>query len=339
MAGDGQRLPSFTAPASLLAAHLLPREDRDDDGDGDGDPLVGSRRIIDRETDYQRRRLNRTLSPPRIDPFATGAGGGGGGGAGLRSYGDALREAEAERQQRDADDKRRREAEAAASEVAAATPAAGDNFSAIPRRESGRRGTGLPSGRSRHRSRSPNPARPGVGGVGGGPVDAPAPDPAAGKPDFGLSGKLAAEANAGAGGATHLYAEPADACAPDPNRRWRLYVYKGKEEVALLHLHRQSHYLVGKDRRVCTLPADHPSISKQHAVLQYRRKHGSGAGMGGMGGMGGMEAAVLYVIDLSSTNGTCLNGTRIDPQRYYELRSQDVLTFGASTREYVLLQE
>ena len=94
MAGDGQRLPSFTAPASLLAAHLLPREDRDDDGDGD--PLVGSRRIIDRETDYQRRRLNRTLSPPRIDPFATGAGGGGWG-AGLRSYGDALREAEAER--------------------------------------------------------------------------------------------------------------------------------------------------------------------------------------------------------------------------------------------------
>lgn len=44
-------------------------------------------------------------------------------------------------------------------------------------------------------------------------------------------------------------------------------------------------------------------------------------------------------MDLGSTNGTHLNKTRIDKLRYVELRHKDMLTFGASTREYVLLLE
>eukprot|EP00042_Codosiga_hollandica_P036363 m.277337 g.277337 ORF g.277337 m.277337 type:complete len:62 (-) comp54872_c0_seq2:116-301(-) len=40
-----------------------------------------------------------------------------------------------------------------------------------------------------------------------------------------------------------------------------------------------------------------------------------------------------------STNGTFINGTKIEPQRYYELREKDVLKFGFSTREYVFLSE
>jgi smad nuclear-interacting protein 1 len=44
-------------------------------------------------------------------------------------------------------------------------------------------------------------------------------------------------------------------------------------------------------------------------------------------------------MDLESTNGTFLNGIKIDPARYYQLKKGDVLTFGASTREYVLLTE
>ena len=55
-----------------------------------------------------------------------------------------------------------------------------------------------------------------------------------------------------------------------------------------LHIHRQSAYLIGRDRKVkvltvslavciyillcqvCDLPVDHPSCSKQHAAFQYR---------------------------------------------------------------------
>ena len=41
-------------------------------GDADDDPLAHTRpaRVIDRETDYQKRRLHRQLSPERADPFA-----------------------------------------------------------------------------------------------------------------------------------------------------------------------------------------------------------------------------------------------------------------------------
>eukprot|EP00605_Chrysophyceae_sp_TOSAG23-4_P002595 GSChrysophyteH1.ASY1.ANO1.2866.1 assembled CDS len=46
-----------------------------------------------------------------------------------------------------------------------------------------------------------------------------------------------------------------------------------------------------------------------------------------------------YVIDLSSSNKTFLNGEEIDDCRYYELREKDTLRFGSSTREYVLLKE
>ena len=38
-------------------------------------------------------------------------------------------------------------------------------------------------------------------------------------------------------------------------------------------------------------------------------------------------------MDLESTNGTFLNDARLDAARYIELRENDVLKFGASTRD------
>lgn len=46
-----------------------------------------------------------------------------------------------------------------------------------------------------------------------------------------------------------------------------------------------------------------------------------------------------YIIDLGSGNGTYLNNQRIESQRYYELKEKDVIKFGFSSREYVLLHE
>lgn len=48
--------------------------------------------------------------------------------------------------------------------------------------------------------------------------------------------------------------------------------------IELLHIHRQSAYLIGRDRLVADIAIDHPSCSKQHAVIQcmlipiYKRK-------------------------------------------------------------------
>ena len=44
---------------------------------------------------------------------------------------------------------------------------------------------------------------------------------------------------------------------------------------------------------------------------------------------------VPYLMDLESTNGTQLNGKKIDSARYIELRSGDLIKFGSS--EFVLM--
>ncbi|AES99503.1 nuclear inhibitor of protein phosphatase [Medicago truncatula] len=135
------------------------------------------------------------------------------------------------------------------------------------------------------------------------------------KPSFELSGKLAAETNR-VRGVTLLFNEPPEARKPDI--KWRLYVFKTGEMLnEPLYIHRQSCYLFGRERRVADIPTDHPSCSKQHAVIQFRP----------------------YIMDLGSTNKTFVNDSPIEPQRYYELREQDTIEFGNSSREYVLLHE
>jgi hypothetical protein len=37
--------------------------------------------------------------------------------------------------------------------------------------------------------------------------------------------------------------------------------------LEMLHIHRQSAYLFGRDRLVADIPIEHPSCSKQHAVI------------------------------------------------------------------------
>nr|CAD7591406.1 unnamed protein product [Timema genevievae] len=150
------------------------------------------------------------------------------------------------------------------------------------------------------------------------------------KPDFGLSGKLAEDTNT-FNGVVVKYSEPPE--ARKPKKRWRLYPFKGEKCLQLLHIHRQSAFLFGKDRRVADIPIDHPSCSKQHAALQYRllpfaRDDGSTG-----------RRVRPYIIDLESSNGTFINNVKIEPRKYVELIERDVVKFGYSSREYVLLHE
>ncbi|KAJ2453674.1 hypothetical protein EV183_002078 [Coemansia sp. RSA 2336] len=141
-------------------------------------------------------------------------------------------------------------------------------------------------------------------------------------PDFRLSGKLAAETNT-VNGVELKYTEPAEARRP-VGTHWRIYVFKDGKDIDMHHVDAASAYLFGRDRKVADIPTDHPSCSSQHAVLQYRQVS---------------DAVKPYLIDLASTNGTFLNGQRVPTQRFVELRSEDVVKFGFSTREYVLLRE
>lgn len=147
--------------------------------------------------------------------------------------------------------------------------------------------------------------------------------------NFALSGKLAAESNT-VKGVVLVHQEPPE--ARKPSQMWRLYGFKNGEPIDKpLYIHRQTCYLFGRERRVADVPLDHPSISKQHAVMQYR--HTDKPGADGM-----MHSGVRpYLMDLGSANGTYLNNDRIEAERYYELLEKDMIKFGHSTREYVLL--
>jgi smad nuclear-interacting protein 1 len=156
------------------------------------------------------------------------------------------------------------------------------------------------------------------------------------KPDLVPSGKLQDSGTAlvtGEGGLAQKYSEPVDACLPD--KRWMLYPFSvdsKKQELAgkRLALHRESYYMVGKDKKLASLQLLHPTISKQHAVIQYRRR------------MLKNEANLVispYLIDLESTNGTLLNGKRIESAKYYQLKERDRIRFAMSSKEYVLMNE
>ncbi|VDM46435.1 unnamed protein product [Toxocara canis] len=150
------------------------------------------------------------------------------------------------------------------------------------------------------------------------------------KPSFEPSGKLTEDTNTYKG-VVIKYNEPPD--ARKPKLRWRLYPFKGEQTLPVLYIHRQSAYLIGRDRRIADLPVDHPSCSKQHAVFQYRLVPVD------LDDGTTVKRIRPYIIDLGSANGTYLNGERIEPQRFIELREKDVLKFGFSTREFVLLNE
>ncbi|RKO94794.1 SMAD/FHA domain-containing protein [Blyttiomyces helicus] len=148
-------------------------------------------------------------------------------------------------------------------------------------------------------------------------------------PNYEVSGALAAEANTFKG-VVLKYSEPPEARKPSKKYRW--YIFKGKEQIDLLHIHRQSAFMLGRDRTVADIPVDHPSCSKQHAVLQYRQ-------VMDVTPEGNTKRIKPYIIDLDSTNGTYVNNERIPGSRYYELKLGDTVKFGFSSREFVLMAE
>ncbi|SMR63762.1 unnamed protein product [Zymoseptoria tritici ST99CH_3D1] len=159
-----------------------------------------------------------------------------------------------------------------------------------------------------------------------------APPPEKQKPNFKPTGLLAKEANTVAGTTTVLkYNEPPEARKPSSKEQWRMYIFKGKDLIDTVYLYQRSVWLMGRDQRVTDLPIEHPSVSKQHAVIQFRYVTSTNE-------YGDRTSKVKpYLIDLESTKGTKLNGEKVEASRYVELRDQDVIGFGDSEREYVMM--
>jgi smad nuclear-interacting protein 1 len=133
------------------------------------------------------------------------------------------------------------------------------------------------------------------------------------------------------------YHEPSDARKPAASQDWRLFVFKGAAEVeAPVALAAQSCWLLGRERAVVDVLVEHPSSSKQHAVIQFRAVQKRNADEHELVAPP-KKVVKPYVIDLDSSNGTWLNGERIAARRFIEVRSGDVIKIGSSEREYVFM--
>lgn len=127
------------------------------------------------------------------------------------------------------------------------------------------------------------------------------------------------------------YHEPPEARKPSAKEQWRMYVFKKKDLIDTIQLFTRSAWLIGRDEKITDLFAEHPSISKQHAVIQFRHRTTTNE-------YGDQLSRVKpYLIDLESANGTKLNGKKIETSRYMELIDGDVVSFGDSEREYVMM--
>lgn len=95
-----------------------------------------------------------------------------------------------------------------------------------------------------------------------------------------------------------------------------LEVLKDGAIIENLDVTKKGVYMFGRID-MCDFILEHPTISRFHAVLQFK----------------GNEAAYLY--DLGSTHGTSINKKQINKKEYVELHVGDVIRFGLSTRLYI----
>ncbi|TQD96160.1 hypothetical protein C1H46_018225 [Malus baccata] len=68
---------------------------------------------------------------------------------------------------------------------------------------------------------------------------------------------------------------------------------------------------------LCDLALEHPTVSRSHAVLQFKR------------------SGEAYIYDLGSTHSTFVNKNQVNKKVYVDLRVGDVIRFGLSTRLYI----
>lgn len=112
-----------------------------------------------------------------------------------------------------------------------------------------------------------------------------------------------------------------------PDIPYALEILKNGTIVDQIPLTHRSYYVVGR-LPVCDVSLEHPSISRYHAVIQYRGQAAEGESVG--------EDKGFYVHDLGSTHGTVVNKNKIPPKTYIRLRVGHVVKFGGSTRLFIL---
>ncbi|XP_063632766.1 kanadaptin [Cydia splendana] len=106
---------------------------------------------------------------------------------------------------------------------------------------------------------------------------------------------------------------------------YALEVIKSGMIVDNVPLTQQPYYVFGRLAN-CDVVMAHPTISRHHAVLQYKAFAEADEPPSGW-----------YLYDLGSTHGTHLNRDRLKPNHYTRVRVGHQIKFGSSTRTYIVL--
>lgn len=101
-----------------------------------------------------------------------------------------------------------------------------------------------------------------------------------------------------------------------PSQHFFLEVLKDGSIIDQLDVTKKGAYMFGRID-LCDFVLEHPTISRFHAVLQFK---GSGQ---------------AYLYDLGSTHGTFMNKNQVNKKVYVELHVGDVIRFGLSSRLYI----
>lgn len=135
-----------------------------------------------------------------------------------------------------------------------------------------------------------------------------------------------------------------------PTQPYSLSVIKNGIIVQEVQLSNKPFHVFGR-LPSCDIQLEHPSISRYHAVLQYRppenkNKNDSGETEGDSTSSSELNLISsvsvnpkeegFYVYDLGSTHGTQVNKTKIQPRCFYRLRLGQMVKFGGSSRIFLL---
>ncbi|KAI4494061.1 hypothetical protein M0802_009328 [Mischocyttarus mexicanus] len=108
-----------------------------------------------------------------------------------------------------------------------------------------------------------------------------------------------------------------------PKDEYKLEVLKSGVIIETIDLTKKSYYVVGRLPK-CDISLAHPTISRFHAIFQYREIEDENNSKG------------LYIYDLESTHGTYWNGNRIPPNAYVRLLDSHIIKFGFSLRKFIV---
>ncbi|XP_046422207.1 kanadaptin [Neodiprion fabricii] len=108
-----------------------------------------------------------------------------------------------------------------------------------------------------------------------------------------------------------------------PEKKYKLEVLKSGVILETIDLTLKSFYVLGR-LPICDIPLAHPTISRFHAIIQYRLKGDEKNPIG------------LYLYDLGSTHGSFWNGHRMKLNMYVRIRSGHMIRFGCSQRKFIV---